>query len=185
MTTAVEQMASHLNKAGAVVGDLPDDLFDFETIGRNHRVIMAAEAAAGHVHRLNSHREYYAPQIKSLVVEGLAISATDYIRCREDQRRRSTNLLEAVRKRHKYDAILMAATVGPAPGPETTGDPVFNSPWSYLGWPTLSFPIGLSSDGLPLAIQIVGPSFFGEDELFRIAAWCESVIRRVGHGTSS
>ncbi len=54
------------------------------------------------------------------------------------------------------DALVTPATLGAAPDPSTTGDPVFNSPWSLLGLPTVSFPIGLSADGLPLAVQRSG-----------------------------
>ena len=53
----------------------------------------------------------------------------------------------------------------------------FNSPWSYTGLPTVSFPIALSADGLPLAMQLVGPAR-AEPELFRVAQWSEEVIRR-------
>jgi aspartyl-tRNA(Asn)/glutamyl-tRNA(Gln) amidotransferase subunit A len=72
----------------------------------------------------------------------------------------------------------MPATIGPAPGTGTTGDPAFNSPWSYLGWPAVSFPIGLSPDGLPLAIQLVGRTSRVEHDLLKTASWCEDVIRR-------
>ena len=54
------------------------------------------------------------------------------------------------------DAWITPATVGTAPDPSTTGDPAFNSPWSYTGLPTVSFPIGLAPDGLPVAIQLIG-----------------------------
>jgi Asp-tRNA(Asn)/Glu-tRNA(Gln) amidotransferase A subunit family amidase len=57
----------------------------------------------------------------------------------------------------------------------TTGDPAFNSPWSYTGFPVVSFPVMLSADGLPLAIQLVG-RLFEEPALFRVAAWCERVV---------
>ena len=49
----------------------------------------------------------------------------------------------------RVDALVTPATLGPAPDPSTTGDPAFNSPWSYLGFPTVSFPIGFSADGCP------------------------------------
>ena len=52
--------------------------------------------------------------------------------------------------------FLTPATPGPPPSPETTGNPVFNSPWSYLGVPTVSLPVAWMADGLPLAIQLVG-----------------------------
>ncbi len=54
-----------------------------------------------------------------------------------------------------FDALVMPATIGPARASSTTGDPAFNSPWSYTGSPAVSFPIGLSPEGLPLAIPMV------------------------------
>ena len=41
--------------------------------------------------------------------------------------------------------------------------------------PTVSFPIGLSPDGLPLAIQLAGLRDT-DRQLLDTAAWCESVI---------
>jgi Asp-tRNA(Asn)/Glu-tRNA(Gln) amidotransferase A subunit family amidase len=68
--------------------------------------------------------------------------------------------------------LLCPATTGPAPLADTTGDPAFNSPWSYIGFPTISIQTGYFVDGLPLAIQLVaGPN--REDLLFSVAAWCE------------
>ena len=40
------------------------------------------------------------------------------------------------------DALVTPAAVGAAPDLSTTGDPVFNSPWSLSACPTVSFPIG-------------------------------------------
>ena len=68
--------------------------------------------------------------------------------------------------------LLCPATTGPAPLADTTGNPAFNSPWSYTGLPTISIQTGYFADGLPLAIQLVaGPN--REDLLFSVAAWCE------------
>ncbi len=39
----------------------------------------------------------------------------------------------------------------------------------------MSFPVGLSDDGLPLAIQLVGAEM-DEEKLFRAAAWCEEAL---------
>ena len=75
----------------------------------------------------------------------------------------------------RYGSALCPAATGPAPTADTTGDPAFNSPWSYTGLPTVSIPTGLSPDGLPLALQLVGQA---EDEgkLLEAAAWCEEVL---------
>jgi aspartyl-tRNA(Asn)/glutamyl-tRNA(Gln) amidotransferase subunit A len=75
----------------------------------------------------------------------------------------------------ELDALLVPATTGPAPARATTGDPAFNSPWSYTGLPTVSLPAGHSSDGMPLAIQLVGP-IVNEGELLSVASWCERVL---------
>ena len=66
------------------------------------------------------------------------------------------SILEALSPRRNVDALITPATVSTAPDPSTTGDPAFNSPWSYTGLPTVSFPIGLAPDGLPVAVQLVG-----------------------------
>ena len=52
-------------------------------------------------------------------------------------------------------ALIVPAATGPAPG-RSTGDPSFNAPWNFAQSPTVSFPIGLSGDGLPLGVQVVG-----------------------------
>ena len=56
-----------------------------------------------------------------------------------------------------FDAYMMPAAIGPAPDTSTTGDPIFNSPWTFLDFPAVSLPVGLSDDGLPLAVQLVRP----------------------------
>src|SRR5262249_17364986 len=73
------------------------------------------------------------------------------------------------------DVLLTPATRGPAPDAATTGDPAFNSPWSYTGLPTVSVPAGWSAGGLPLAIQLVGARGGGA-RVLAAAAWCEQVV---------
>jgi amidase len=50
----------------------------------------------------------------------------------------------------------------------------FCMPWNVVGFPALSFPVGLSAAGLPLAVQLVAPPD-GEQLLMRIAAALERV----------
>jgi Asp-tRNA(Asn)/Glu-tRNA(Gln) amidotransferase A subunit family amidase len=67
-----------------------------------------------------------------------------------------------------YDAILTPAATGPAPeGLSSTGTPVFNFLWTYLGLPAISLPL-LNVGGLPLGVQLVGRK--GEDGKLLVAA---------------
>jgi amidase len=44
--------------------------------------------------------------------------------------------------------------------------------WNVAGNPSCSVPAGTASDGLPLAVQLVGPTD-GEERLFEVAAQLE------------
>jgi amidase len=50
----------------------------------------------------------------------------------------------------------------------------FCMPWNVVGFPALSFPVGLSKDGLPLAVQLIAPPG-GDRLLMRVAAALERV----------
>src|SRR5262249_25425193 len=156
----MDQVTQTLRKQGASVKDIALPAGFSEVVAR-HRTIMAVEAAAFHGERLHRHPDDYPPKIRGLLDEGLACPASEYGRCKDFQR----NLLsETLGCFSGIDALLSPATTGPAPDAASTGDPAFNSPWSLTGLPVVSFAAGKSPDGLPLAIQLVGPAW-GEAEL--------------------
>jgi aspartyl-tRNA(Asn)/glutamyl-tRNA(Gln) amidotransferase subunit A len=133
---------------------------------------MAVEGAAYHQERLKRHPQDYEAKVRGLLEEGLNTPAPEYARCKEHQQQ-LTRAMDVCFP--GVDVLLTPATTGPAPDTSTTGDPAFNSPWSYTGHPTLSIPCGWTADGLPLAIQLVGRHFH-EADLFAAAAWCEDVL---------
>lgn len=166
-----DDMMGMFSVAGATVAEktLPPSFADLH---RCHRVVMVAEAAALHEARLAAYADDYKPGILSLLEEGLKTPAAEYFRCRRHQELAQQEILGCF---NNVDVLVCPAALGAAPDTTTTGDPAFNSPWSYTGLPTVSFPLGLSAEGLPLGIQFVGRPY-AEPQLFRAAAWCEDVV---------
>src|SRR5579871_6173137 len=157
----MQQVCQRLEKAGARIVDIPEPAA-FAEVPARHRTVMAVESAAYHEPRLKRHPEDYDPWIRGLLEEGLHCPAPEYARCKEHQDQ-LRNEMECCFD--DVDALLTPAIPGPAPDAASTGDPIFNAPWSYTGFPTICFPLALAPDGLPLAIQLVGPPW-RESELF-------------------
>jgi Asp-tRNA(Asn)/Glu-tRNA(Gln) amidotransferase A subunit family amidase len=171
VTKMMDEVTDKLRERGAIIEDVSLPASFAEVLPR-HRTIMAVEGAAFHQERLRRHPDDYDPWIRSLLEEGLKCPAPEYARCKEHQellRREMEDCFDGV------EILLTPATTGPAPDAGSTGDPAFNSPWSYTGFPTISFPVGRSPDGMPLAIQLVGQPW-AENELFPVAVWCEDVL---------
>jgi Asp-tRNA(Asn)/Glu-tRNA(Gln) amidotransferase A subunit family amidase len=76
-----------------------------------------------------------------------------------------------------HDVILTPSAPGAAPESlASTGNPMFNRLWTLMGTPCVNVP-GLSDNGLPLGIQIVGR--FGRDRLaLEAALFVERAIGR-------
>lgn len=171
MTAFVDKAATALAARGAAIDEiaLPGR---FDDVLARHRIVMAVESAAFHEPRLRRHPADYGPCITTLLQEGLACSASEYARTKDHQRLLSREMLVCF---EGVDALLTPATTMPAPDAATTGDPAFNSPWSYTGLPTVSFVAGWTDDGLPLALQLTGPPW-SEPDLLAAAALCEATL---------
>jgi Asp-tRNA(Asn)/Glu-tRNA(Gln) amidotransferase A subunit family amidase len=78
---------------------------------------------------------------------------------------------------YEFAAILTPATTGAAPkGLESTGSPVFCTPWTLCGMPAVTLPLMTAESGLPLGVQLVGRR--GEDaRLLRTARWLLRTLR--------
>ena len=168
----VRQVAQRAAKAGARIEEL-DPPASFEQVGEAFLTMLSAEAAAFHQQRFEKHANKYGPKLRGIIERGLAVSAVQYIRACEDQRRfriDAMTLLDGV------DVLLTPSSPTPAPkGLGSTGDYIFNAPWSFSGMPVIGLPSGIAGDGLPLAIQLVG-SLFAEDRLLSVARWCEALL---------
>jgi Asp-tRNA(Asn)/Glu-tRNA(Gln) amidotransferase A subunit family amidase len=139
----------------------------------SHRTISAHEFAASHRERFSEVPTDYLPSVTKLIQEGLWLEIPPLYGFARHRQAKAIN--ESVELMQDVDALVCPAARGPAPDLSTTGDPAFQSLWTYTGQPTITFPLGISNDGLPLGIQLIGRRF-DEAGLFRVAAWCEAVL---------
>jgi amidase len=90
---------------------------------------------------------------------------------------------------HDADVILTPASAGPplaigatdglggwATDQVIAGACPYTWPWNVLGWPGVSVPAGLTADGLPFGVQLLGPAN-SEAKLLSLAAQLERVER--------
>ena len=152
-----------------------DDPVDFDRVLVDHGKVATAEACVIHSCWLDDFPDDYPPRIRSQILDGRSLTALEYLRAKNSMAKTAWAIVGAL-LREKLDTLVTPATVTTAPDPSTTGDPAFNSPWSYTGYPTVSVPVGLAPDGLPVAIQLIG-NFMSDLELLRDAEWCEQAIR--------
>lgn len=167
-----EETTDLLRAAGAEVAQakLPEC---FSIVHAAHRVIIVAEAAAYHKDVFKTRMMDYRPKLRGLIASGLLLPVSTYLKA---QQIRGQLIKEISASLEGFDCFITPSTTTPAPrGLESTGDPAFNSPWSFCGFPSVTIPSGLTEEGLPLGVQLVGRAF-DEEGLLRTAYWCERTI---------
>jgi aspartyl-tRNA(Asn)/glutamyl-tRNA(Gln) amidotransferase subunit A len=147
--------------------------------------IMWAEAFEYHERWFRERPGDYGRDFLRTLEAGMMTQAGNYVR---SQRARAVVLAQAMEALSNH-AVLIAPTVAiPAPlirglrAVLPTGEAVdmvaaalrFTAPFNVTGQPALTLPTGLSSEGLPLSMQIVGKPF-DEATVLRVAAAYEHV----------
>jgi aspartyl-tRNA(Asn)/glutamyl-tRNA(Gln) amidotransferase subunit A len=128
--------------------------------------IIQAEGAAYH-ERYRTRQELYGNGFREYIFPGRDMKASTYLAARWQQMELQKKWLEVARR---FDLILVPS--GPAVAPqhgihniEVGGESFpfrpllgrFTRPFNLLGWPALSIPNGITTEGLPTGIQIAGP----------------------------
>jgi Asp-tRNA(Asn)/Glu-tRNA(Gln) amidotransferase A subunit family amidase len=137
------------------------------------KIVQGAENLAYYGPLLEQAPDKISKGLTDRLVGAKAIDARSYITA---IRGRETAYAVIEEVLTNYTAILTPAAAGPAPeGLGSTGNPVFNAPWTYLGVPCVTLPL-LEVDGLPLGVQLVGLRR-DDGRLLRTARWLEGFVR--------
>ncbi len=168
-----EGVAQRFAAAGAVVEKVmpPPSFASAHTV---QWVVNNAETASYHEENFRTRAEDYSEILRQRIEVGILTPAVSYIQA---QRFRRVFRREMEELASGWDLLLTPTTPTPAPRDlSTTGDPVFQSPWTSCGLPTITIPSGISeSTGLPLGTQLAA-SPFEEARLLAGARWCEEVL---------
>jgi amidase len=161
-----------LRAAGAVVEELVLAELDrvnwraILTILESEGALLFAELVARYPDRTSDH-------LKSLVANGKAIAAPDYLAARALQEQRRFALATEM---NGFDALLTLPAFGEAPhGLSYTGDAEYCAPWTFVGAPAVTLPAGFGKNGLPLGIQIVG-EYRNDLRVLKTAKWVETIL---------
>jgi Asp-tRNA(Asn)/Glu-tRNA(Gln) amidotransferase A subunit family amidase len=150
---ALEEFA---REVGAQEVDLPQS---YEGAWAALRAIMTVEMAFN----LGTYADQgeVSKQFRDLVAEGRAVTAPQYLAAMRDAKRYADDLMYIFEQ--YADVLITPSARGVAPeGITATGDPVFCSLWTLVGFPALNLPLLGDSGGLPIGLQLVGAP--GRDE---------------------
>jgi aspartyl-tRNA(Asn)/glutamyl-tRNA(Gln) amidotransferase subunit A len=169
-----------LEAAGAVIEPLADPCFEnvFETY-----IVVATTA---HAARLGPLEEKAGDRMTASLRESIGIgrgfSAADLVRAMD----RRGALFRAVQRLFgRFDLIATPTMLAPPPALDAGGSvasafyaewaaPLY--PFNLTGHPAASVPAGLSSEGTPMGLQLVGP-WHGEARILSAAAALEEALR--------
>jgi aspartyl-tRNA(Asn)/glutamyl-tRNA(Gln) amidotransferase subunit A len=168
----VERAGEELAGAGASVEEASLPL-NFDAALEAQAVLQGVESAVVHRDMYAKHRELYGRKVQEQIEGGLKASAVSYAMAKQLQSVFAANVGESLMP---FDVLLVPATEVPAPsGLHGTGDPLFQRAWTYAGVPVITLPIGLSKDGMPVGVQLIGRKL-DEGRLLAVARWCERVF---------
>ncbi len=180
IVAAVEDAAQQLAAGGARLVRLrvPDPGPITDVTG----LVSRAESATIHTRILKERPHELQPVVRARLQVGLQISAHDYLQALRLRARMTRHVIREVFA--EVDVLLVPTIPEPPPRlADVTSVPVdvviarmgrfsrLTRPFNGLGLPALSVPCGLSPEGLPLGLQIVGRPF-DEATVLRVGrAW--------------
>ncbi len=168
-----QNQVNRLSKVGFgfVEVDLPSD---FATIYQDHYDLMAWGAYQTHKARFNLEPALFPPKVSDLIQTGAKITGKRLDQARQGALKGRQDLIRLLRG---LDAWVLPGFHDYPPGCDSTGVPRFHSPWSFLGWPEVSFAVEVGRHNLPVALQVVGRPH-SDGALLAIAQTMSTVLGR-------
>lgn len=176
IVNAVHTAVSSLRQAGVTV--VPISLPDYGPLRAAAATILLAEATAYHYEWLRTTPELYSDAVRKRLRHGLDVRGIDYVHAQDARFRARTQFLEILQN---VDVIITPTSVmNPMTIEEVRAemtlppdDPVkyrtrFTAPVNFMGLPSISIPCGVTEDGMPIGMQLVGRPF-AESTLFALA----------------
>jgi aspartyl-tRNA(Asn)/glutamyl-tRNA(Gln) amidotransferase subunit A len=164
---ALQQAIAVLRELGALVDEVTVPI-DFEDLMVRNGRIIAAEAWALHRDYIEDPKLPIDPWVRKRTIGGKAISAADYIEELARRKRAAAAFAEWMRGRDILLTPTLPITATAVDEVDEVATPLatFTRVANYLGICGLSLPAGMSADGLPVAVQLLG-SPFAEATLIR------------------
>jgi amidase len=180
--TVAKAMAK-LTAGGLVVEEAHPDL---RLADKAFRALRAFQFAALRRDVLTTQRDKLKPEVVWNIEQGLALTAADLAAAEAERAQLRRAMLDFLAEHH----VLITPTAPVEPFPvtqrfvaEIDGEKLETYlDWLLLGYavticgcPAISIPCGLSENGLPVGLQIIGKPY-GETALLAAAAWCERIL---------
>lgn len=170
------EMAAGIEAAVQRLGELGVEVREVETAplaqyAACNRTIMTSEAFALHETWMQSRPEDYGRLTRERIMTGAFVRAADYVNATRVRARLARDFHALF---DDVDVVLTASAMDPAcriddeKAIEYTYGRQARAPFNVTGSPALAFPVGFSSAGLPLGVQIVGKPG-SEALLYRVA----------------
>jgi aspartyl-tRNA(Asn)/glutamyl-tRNA(Gln) amidotransferase subunit A len=169
IVSAVDAAIQVLEDQGARIDEIV--LPDIDAAYAAGVITIAVEGAAFHAHDLRERPELFSDELRAAFELGSFYQATDYVQA---QRLRHHVAQQTGSAMAELDAIVMPTA--PVPATAIEGGPPGHAllrprntmPFNVLGLPAISVPCGVTTDGMPIGLQIAGHAF-DEAMVLRVA----------------
>jgi aspartyl-tRNA(Asn)/glutamyl-tRNA(Gln) amidotransferase subunit A len=174
---AAERALETLAELGAEIRDVEIPHIKYAQMA--NQVITLSEAFSFHETNLKTRRQDYGNMVRNRFMLGGLLSASDYNQALRMRRVIKDEMAEAL---GQADVLVTPTYASTAPriegyaGSTTLTQPSFTGPFNVSGLPAVSVPCGLSDDGLPMGLQVVGRPF-DESMVLRVAYGYEQTAR--------